>query len=197
MATPVTMKALLEAGVHFGHQTRRWNPRMQTFMFTKRNGIHIIDLQKTVERLTVACDFVCETVAGGKKILFVGTKKQAQESIELEAKRCSMPYVNNRWLGGTLTNFTTMQDLQPSLPVFDDFNPGSLFQPFLQKAVFAGFGLNVDALCDDNSNFAGFVTPRPVIIAQWHKADGNQQDCNCYALVMVTIRFHRIPGSGV
>ena len=103
------MKTLLEAGVHFGHQTRRWDPRMRTFIFTERNGIHIIDLQQTVRRLADACDFVRDLVAGGENILFVGNKKQARESIELEAKRCSMPYVNNRWLGGTLTNFPTMQ----------------------------------------------------------------------------------------
>lgn len=103
------MKALLEAGVHFGHQTRRWNPKMRPFIFTERNGIHIIDLQQTVSRLESALDFVRDTVASGERILFVGTKKQARESIETEAKRCGMLYVTNRWLGGTLTNFTTIQ----------------------------------------------------------------------------------------
>lgn len=109
MVAPVSMKMLLEAGVHFGHQTRRWDPRMRSFIFTERNGIHIIDLQQTVQRLAEACDFVRDLVANGESILFVGTKKQARDAIELEAKRCSMPYVNNRWLGGTLTNFATIQ----------------------------------------------------------------------------------------
>ncbi|HZQ38303.1 MAG TPA: 30S ribosomal protein S2 [Dehalococcoidia bacterium] len=103
------MKQLLEAGVHFGHQTRRWDPRMRRFIFTERNGIHILDLQQTVTRLNAAYDFVRDLVAGGGTLLFVGTKKQAQEAIEAEAKRCHMPYVNNRWLGGTLTNFQTIQ----------------------------------------------------------------------------------------
>jgi small subunit ribosomal protein S2 len=103
------MKSLLEAGAHFGHQTRRWDPRMRPFIFTQRNGIHIIDLQQTVRRLEEASEWVADTVARGGTILFVGTKKQAQETIEVEAARCGMPYVNSRWLGGTLTNFTTIQ----------------------------------------------------------------------------------------
>jgi small subunit ribosomal protein S2 len=129
----VTMKALLEAGVHFGHQTRRWNPRMRSFIFTKRNGIHIIDLQQTVERLAVACDFVRETVASGKKILFVGTKKQAQETIEVEAKRCSMLYVNNRWLGGTLTNFPTIQGRIDHLVRLEEARERGEFERLLKK----------------------------------------------------------------
>ena len=105
---PLTMKSLLEAGVHFGHQTRRWNPHMKRYIFTHRNGIHIIDLQQTLVMLEQACRAVTEVVAEGGDILFVGTKKQAQEAIEFEAKRCGMPYVNQRWLGGTLTNFQTI-----------------------------------------------------------------------------------------
>ncbi len=105
----ITMKALLEAGVHFGHQTRRWHPKMRPFVFTERNGIHIIDLQKTMNRLEASADFIQEVAAAGKKVLFVGTKKQAQETIATEAVRASMPYVNQRWLGGTLTNFSTIQ----------------------------------------------------------------------------------------
>lgn len=105
----VTMKSLLEAGVHFGHQTRRWNPKMKRYIFTQRNGIHIIDLQQTVTLLEQACDFVKGIAAQGGKILFVGTKKQAQEVIEEEAKRCGMFYAHRRWLGGTLTNFATIQ----------------------------------------------------------------------------------------
>jgi small subunit ribosomal protein S2 len=103
------MKQLLEAGVHFGHQTRRWDPRMRRFIFTERNGIHIIDLQQTVGRLASAYDFVRDVVSNGGTVLFVGTKKQAQEAIETEARRAKMPFVNNRWLGGTLTNFSTIQ----------------------------------------------------------------------------------------
>ena len=109
MANVVSMKALLEAGVHFGHQTRRWNPRMKQFIFTERNGIHIIDLQQTVSRLNEAYAYVREVTTNGGTILFVGTKKQAQEAIENEAKRAQMPYVNQRWLGGMLTNFRTIQ----------------------------------------------------------------------------------------
>ena len=109
MASPVSMKTLLEAGVHFGHQTRRWDPKMKQFIFTERNGIHIIDLQQTVTRLSDAMSFVREIAANGGTVLFVGTKKQAQETIEQEAARAGMPYVNQRWMGGMLTNFRTIQ----------------------------------------------------------------------------------------
>jgi small subunit ribosomal protein S2 len=102
------MKTLLEAGVHFGHQTRRWDPKMRQFIFTERNGIHIIDLQQTVRRLEDAMNWVREFVANGGTIMFVGTKKQAQETIEEEARRCGMPFVNRRWMGGMLTNFQTI-----------------------------------------------------------------------------------------
>ncbi|WP_456431932.1 30S ribosomal protein S2 [Thermosulfuriphilus sp.] len=105
----LTMKQLLEAGVHFGHQTSRWNPKMKSFIFGARNGIHIIDLQKTVRLFDIAYDFIAETVASGGKVLFVGTKRQAQDSIKEEAERCGMYYVNYRWLGGTLTNFKTIR----------------------------------------------------------------------------------------
>jgi small subunit ribosomal protein S2 len=103
------MRQLLEAGVHFGHQTRRWNPKMRPYIFAERNGIHIIDLAQTAERLQVALDFVRETVARGDVVLFVGTKKQAQEPLAEEATRAGMPYVNKRWLGGMLTNFVTIR----------------------------------------------------------------------------------------
>ncbi len=105
----VSMKQLLEAGVHFGHQTRRWNPKMARFIFTERNGIYIIDLQKTVKKVEEAYAFLRDVAASGAPILFVGTKKQAQNSIREEATRCNMFYVNERWLGGTLTNFRTIQ----------------------------------------------------------------------------------------
>jgi small subunit ribosomal protein S2 len=103
------MKQLLEAGVHFGHQTRRWNPKMARYIFTERNGIYIIDLQKTVRKVEEAYNFVRELAQNGETILFVGTKKQAQEAVKDEAERCGMYYVNQRWLGGTLTNFNTIQ----------------------------------------------------------------------------------------
>ncbi len=105
----ITIKQLLEAGVHFGHHTRRWNPKMQEYIFTERNGIYIIDLQKTVKKLDEAYNFVRDVAAEGGDILFVGTKKQAQESIKEEAERVGMYYVNARWLGGMLTNFTTIK----------------------------------------------------------------------------------------
>ena len=102
------MRELLDAGVHFGHQTRRWNPKMKRFIFTERNGIYIIDLQQTLTYIDEAFEFVKETVAHGGNILFVGTKKQAQEAVQNEAERVDMPYVNHRWLGGMLTNFATV-----------------------------------------------------------------------------------------
>ena len=106
----ISMKQLLEAGVHFGHQTRRWNPKMKEYIFTERNGIYIIDLSKTVKKIEEAYSFIRDLAADNKSVLFVGTKKQAQESIEAEAKRCDMFYVNQRWLGGMLTNFKTIQE---------------------------------------------------------------------------------------
>src|SRR3984957_18058740 len=108
MSTVVTMKQLLESGVHFGHQTRRWNPKMKRYIFTERNGIYIIDLQQSLAYIDRAYEFIRETVAHGGTILYVGTKKQAQEAIAEQARRVGMPYVNQRWLGGMLTNFSTV-----------------------------------------------------------------------------------------
>ncbi|MEG6615738.1 30S ribosomal protein S2 [Peptococcaceae bacterium 1198_IL3148] len=105
----ISMKQLLEAGVHFGHQTRRWNPKMAPYIFTDRNGIYIIDLQKTVQKVEEAYNFIKETVANGGTVMFVGTKKQAQEAVKEEAERCGMHYVNQRWLGGMMTNFQTIR----------------------------------------------------------------------------------------
>ncbi len=105
----ISMKALLETGVHFGHRTRKWNPRMKPYIFTERNGIHIIDLQQTLNALETAYALIREAVAAGGSLLFVGTKRQAQETIQTEAERCGMPYVNARWLGGTLTNWRTIR----------------------------------------------------------------------------------------
>ncbi len=115
----VTMKQLLEAGVHFGHQTRRWNPKMKRFIFGERNGIYIIDLQQTLERIDTAYRYVRRTVEDGGSVLFVGTKKQSQEPIQREAQRCNMPYVNYRWLGGMLTNFQTVHARVGKLTEFD------------------------------------------------------------------------------
>ena len=107
----VSMKSLLEAGVHFGHQTRRWNPKMAPYIYTERNGIYIIDLQKTVKKIEEAYNFVRDLAANGENILFVGTKKQAQDAIKEEAERVDQYYVNARWLGGMLTNFKTMHKI--------------------------------------------------------------------------------------
>jgi small subunit ribosomal protein S2 len=109
LAVEITMKELLEAGVHFGHQTRRWNPKMKEYIFGERNGIHIIDLQKTLKMFREASRFVTDICAQGRTILFVGTKRQAQEAVAEEAKRCGAFFVNHRWLGGTLTNWATLQ----------------------------------------------------------------------------------------
>jgi small subunit ribosomal protein S2 len=109
LAVEITMKELLEAGVHFGHQTRRWNPKMKEYIFGERNGIHIIDLQKTLKMFREAARYVSDQAARGRSVLFLGTKRQAQEAIKEEAERCGMFYVNHRWLGGTLTNWVTLQ----------------------------------------------------------------------------------------
>ncbi len=110
MAANISLKALLEAGVHFGHRTHKWHPKMKPYIFTERNGVHIIDLQQTVSSLSGACALIRDSVAAGGTILFVGTKRQAQDTIETEAVRCGMPYVTDRWLGGTLTNWRTMKE---------------------------------------------------------------------------------------
>jgi small subunit ribosomal protein S2 len=123
----VTMKELLEAGVHFGHQTKRWNPKMKPYIFGARNGIYIIDLQRTVRMFKTAYDFIVDTVAGGKSVLFVGTKKQARDSIYEEANRCEMFYVHNRWLGGMMTNFQTIKQSIDRLNYFNNIqNDGSI-----------------------------------------------------------------------
>ena len=131
----ISMKQLLEAGVHFGHQTRRWNPKMAQYIFTERNGIYIIDLQKTVRKIDEAYMFIRDLALEGKSVLFVGTKKQAQESIESEAKRCGMYYVNNRWLGGTLTNFRTIQTRIKKLNEIDAMEKNGQFEVLPKKEV--------------------------------------------------------------
>ncbi|WP_077367508.1 30S ribosomal protein S2 [Anaerosalibacter sp. Marseille-P3206] len=131
----ITMKSLLEAGVHFGHQTRRWNPKMAEYIFTERNGIYIIDLQKTVTKVEEAYEFVKEVAADDGKILFVGTKKQAQEAIESEAKRCGMYYVNQRWLGGMLTNYKTIRKRIDRLNELTKMEEDGIFEVLPKKEV--------------------------------------------------------------
>ncbi len=131
----VTMKSLLESGVHFGHQTKRWNPKMARFIFSQRNGIHIIDLQKTSACIVEAYDAVRAVVKQGKPVLFVGTKKQAQQAIESEAKRCGMPYINNRWLGGMLTNFSTIKKSISTLKKIEKMEIDGTFNSLTKKEV--------------------------------------------------------------
>lgn len=131
----VSMKQLLEAGVHFGHQTRRWNPKMKEYIFTERNGIYIIDLQKTVKKIEDAYEFVKNLSAEGGYMLFVGTKKQAQESIQEEAQRCGMYYVNQRWLGGMLTNFKTIRKRIDRLHELEKMEEEGLFEVLPKKEV--------------------------------------------------------------
>ena len=134
MAT-VTMKQLLEAGVHFGHQTSKWNPKMKTYIFGSRNGIHIIDLQQTVGLFRDAYDFLVETVAAGKQIMFVGTKRQAQEAVREEADRCGMYYVVNRWLGGLLTNFQTVRKSIDRMKSLESMRTDGSMENFKKKEV--------------------------------------------------------------
>jgi small subunit ribosomal protein S2 len=131
----VTMKSLLESGVHFGHQTKRWNPKMARFIFSQRNGIHIIDLQKTSACIIEAYDAARAVVKQGKTILFVGTKKQAQQAIETEAKRCGMPYVNHRWLGGMLTNFSTIKRSISTLKKIEKMENDGTFDSLTKKEI--------------------------------------------------------------
>ena len=131
----VSMKQLLEAGVHFGHQTRRWNPKMARFIFTERNGIYIIDLQKTVKKVDEAYNFMREVAQAGEVILFVGTKKQAQESVKEEAERCNMFFVNERWLGGMLTNFKTIETRVKRLKQLEKMAEDGTFEVLPKKEV--------------------------------------------------------------
>ena len=131
----ISMKQLLEAGVHFGHQTRRWNPKMAEYIYTERNGIYIIDLQKSVNKVDEAYKAVFDCVANGGKVLFVGTKKQAQDSIKTEAERCGMYYVNQRWLGGMLTNFKTIQSRIETLKKYEKMEEDGTFDVLPKKEV--------------------------------------------------------------
>jgi len=131
----VTMKNLLESGVHFGHQTKRWDPRMKKYIFAERNGIHIIDLQKTIVAIKDAYEAVRKTVLAGKSVLFVGTKKQAQQTVEREAKRCGMFFVNNRWLGGMLTNFATIKKSLLRLKKLEKMEIDGTFENLTKKEI--------------------------------------------------------------
>jgi len=131
----ITMKQLLEAGVHFGHQTRRWNPKMDTYIYMERNGIYIIDLQQTVKKFDEAYAFIRDVVADGKGVLFVGTKKQAQETIKDEARRCEMYFVNQRWLGGMLTNYKTIRKRVFRLKELERMEADGAFEVLSKKEV--------------------------------------------------------------
>ena len=131
----ISMKQLLEAGVHFGHQTRKWNPKMSKYIFTSRNDIHIINLEDTVVLIDKAYEFIRDSVKAGKTVLFVGTKKQAQEAIANEAKRCGMYYINSRWLGGTLTNFKTIRSRIERLNKIDQMEKLGEFNLLPKKEV--------------------------------------------------------------
>jgi len=131
----VTMKNLLESGVHFGHQVKRWDPRMKKYIFAERNGIHIIDLQKTIQAIKDAYEAVRKVVAGGKTVLFVGTKKQAQQAIQKEAERCGMFYINNRWLGGMLTNFVTIKKSLLRLKKLEKMEVDGTFENLTKKEI--------------------------------------------------------------
>jgi len=133
LGVEITMKELLEAGVHFGHQTRRWNPKMKEYIFGERNGIHIIDLQKTLKMFRDAARYVSEQTSQGKTILFLGTKRQAQEAISEEAQRCGMYYVNHRWLGGTLTNWVTLQKSIKRLKLLKSMSEDGRMAEFSKK----------------------------------------------------------------
>ncbi|MBE5890575.1 MAG: 30S ribosomal protein S2 [Lachnospiraceae bacterium] len=133
----ISMKQLLEAGVHFGHQTRRWNPKMAPYIYTERNGIHIIDLQKSVGKVDEAYDAISDIAAQGGSVLFVGTKKQAQDAIKTEAERCGMFYVNERWLGGMLTNFRTIQTRIERLKAIETMSEDGTFDVLPKKEVIA------------------------------------------------------------
>ena len=135
MSTPVTMKELLEAGVHFGHQTRRWNPKMKEFIFGERNGIYILDLQKTLKLFQEALQYVEDLAAQGKTVLFVGTKRQAQEAIAEEAQRCGMPFVTERWLGGLLTNFVTIRKSLDRLKELESMSTDGRHERLTKKEV--------------------------------------------------------------
>ena len=165
----VSMKQLLECGVHFGHQTRRWNPKMAEYIYTERNGIYIIDLQKTVRKIEEAYLFVREVAMNGGIVLFVGTKKQAQDSIREEAERCGMFYVNNRWLGGTLTNFVTIRKRVDRMAELQEMEKNGMFD-LLPKKEAAKLRLEMEKLEKNLGGIQGMTRlPDCVFIVDPHK----------------------------
>src|SRR5215813_12836447 len=162
----LTMKELLEAGVHFGHQTKRWNPKMQKYIFGERNGIYIIDLQKTLKKFREAYAFMRDLAAEGGSILFVGTKKQAQEAVLEEAARCGMFYVNHRWLGGTLTNFATIRKSIARLKKLDEMKETGEYERLPKKETIAveeaqRLAIPIVAIVDTNCDPTGIDYPIP------------------------------------
>ena len=183
----VSMKQMLETGVHFGHQTRRWNPKMRPFIFGARNGIHIIDLQQTVKLFRTAHDKIVETVAGGGKVLFIGTKRQAQEAVAAEAARAGQPSVTNRWMGGTLTNFVTIQKSIERLKKLEAmFADGSINR--YQKKEILSFQRELDKL---NLTLGGIKDmdslPQLVFIIDPHREEIAVKECRKLGIPIVAV----------
>ena len=183
----VSMKQMLETGVHFGHQTRRWNPKMRPFIFGARNGIHIIDLQQTVKLFRTAHDKIVETVANGGKVLFIGTKRQAQEAVAAEASRAGQPYVTNRWMGGTLTNFVTIQKSIERLKKLESmFADGSINR--YQKKEILSFQRELDKL---NLTLGGIKDmdslPQLVFIIDPHREEIAVKECRKLGIPIVAV----------
>ena len=183
----VSMKQMLETGVHFGHQTRRWNPKMRPFIFGARNGIHIIDLQQTVKLFRTAHDKIVETVANGGKVLFIGTKRQAQEAVAAEASRAGQPYVTNRWMGGTLTNFVTIQKSIERLKKLEAmFADGSVNR--YQKKEILSFQRELDKL---NLTLGGIKDmdslPQLVFIIDPHREEIAVKECRKLGIPIVAV----------
>ena len=167
----ISMKQLLEAGVHFGHQTRRWNPKMAKYIFTERNGIYIIDLQKTVKKIDEAYKFMQEVAETGKPVLFVGTKKQAQDTIKEEAERCGMFYVNERWLGGMLTNHKTIKTRIKKLRELEAMEEDGTFDVLPKKEV-----LQLRAEKDKLEKFLGGIKDMPELPAAIYVVDPRKEN---------------------
>ncbi len=183
----VTMRQLLESGVHFGHQTKRWNPKMKRYIFTARNGIHVIDLQQSIKLIRKAYQVVRETVKGGGTVLFVGTKKQAQEAVESEAARCGMPFVNHRWLGGILTNNVTLRQSINKLKQFQQMLDDGIFNSLSNKEA----SRKTKELAKLHYNLDGIkqmgVLPSLVFIVDTHKEQLAVHEANKLSIPIVGI----------
>ena len=183
----VTMKELLETGVHFGHRTRRWNPKMEDYIFTERNGIYIVDLEQTVELMDKAYDYVRQLAGDDKTILFVGTKKQAQETIQEEAERCGMPYVNERWLGGMLTNYQTISKRIDRLEEIEQMEEDGLFEVLPNKEV-----VELEREKDKLERFLGGIRdmdglPDAIYVADPHQEEIAVSEANKLGIPIVSI----------